>query len=473
MTPPDGAAGPGPASTLPLESPAVGRGRPATRRARLALLALTTALLVTLTVAPRHGIASTVLVVAAAAAGGGFAFLEARRPLLGLRPVAAAVGVVLLVAVVIWPQSSNDVWSYTMYGRMVSAHGASPYQHVPADFPTDPFDHLVSPIWQHRGSVYGPAFVGYAATLTAVAGDSRLADRLLFQLGAALAVAAALAVVWRRTRSPAAVAWLGLNPVFGAIIVNSGQIDALIGLAILAAALLAAERRGWAGGAALGVATLLKVTSLLALPALVFWAWRRGDRRLARQLTVSTALTTAIVYLPFVTGQSHVLAGADHSVTPGSPWNLPAQLLVAKDAGRDLPGLLPSNDTLSVLFYLSLALVGVLAVALAWRWASADRPEQGVGAATASYAMAAEYTLPWYAGWALPVLAAVRPSRLGWVIWWQAVVLLAAWKLPTHHTGSVADTILRGTLAYALPLVLLVAYVAVGPRRRDVAPMTG
>jgi hypothetical protein len=59
------------------------------------------------------------------------------------------------------------------------------------------------------------------------------------------------------------------------------------------------------------------------------------------------------------------------------------------------------------------------------------------------------------------------------VIWWQAVVLLAAWKLPTHHTGSVADTILRGTLAYALPLVLLVAYVAVGPRRRDVAPMTG
>ncbi len=470
---PDGAAGPGPASTLSLEPPALRDRRVATRPARLALLALTTALLVALTVAPRHGIPSTVLVVAAAAAGGGFAFLEARRPVLGLRPVAVAVGVVLLVAVAIWPQSSNDVWSYTMYGRMVSAHGASPYQHVPADFPTDPFDHLVSPIWQHRGSVYGPAFVGYAATLTAVAGDSRLADRLLFQLGAALAVAAALAVVWRRTRSPAAVAWLGLNPVFGAIIVNSGQIDALIGLAILAAALLAAERRGWAGGVALGVATLLKVTSLLALPALVFWAWRRGERRLARQLTVSTALTTAVVYLPFVTGQSHVLAGADHSVTPGSPWNLPAQLLVGKDAGRDLAGLLPSNDTLSVLFYLSLALVGVLAVVLAWRWASADRPELGAGAATASYAMAAEYTLPWYAGWALPVLAAVRPSRLGCVIWWQAVVLLAAWKLPTHHTGSVADTILRGTFAYALPLVLLVAYVAVGPRRRDVALTTG
>ena len=470
MTPPDGAAGPGPASTLAVEPPTVFDRRLATRRARLALLALTTALLVAVTVAPRHGILSTVLVVASAGAGGAFAFVEARRPLLGLRPVVVAVGVVMLAAVAFWPQSSNDVWSYTMYGRMVSAHDASPYQHVPADYPTDPFDHLVSPIWQHRGSVYGPAFVGYAATLTAVAGTSRLADRLLFQLGAALAVTAALALVWRRTRSPAAVAWLGLNPVFGAIIVNSGQIDALIGLAILAAALLAAQRRGWASGVALGVATLLKVTSLLALPALVFWAWRRGERRLARQIAASTAVTTLVVYLPFVTGQSHVLSGADHSVTPGSPWNLPAQLLVGKDAGRDLPGLLPSNDTLSVLFYLSLALVGVLAVVLAWRWASAPRPELGVGAATASYAMAAAYTLPWYAGWALPVLADDRPSRLAWVIWWQSVVLLAAWKLPTHHTGGVADTILRGTFAYALPIVLLVAYVVVGDRRRAVVP---
>ncbi|HEY6319016.1 MAG TPA: glycosyltransferase 87 family protein [Acidimicrobiia bacterium] len=467
MTPPNGAADPHPDVTA---RPAIATGRLDTRRARLALLGSTAALLVALIVAPRHGIASTLLVVASAATGSGFALLEGRRQLLGLRPVVLAVGVVLFMAVAFWPQSSNDVWSYTMYGRMVSAHGVSPYQHVPADFPSDPFDHLVSPIWQHRGSVYGPAFVGYAATLTAVAGESRLADRLLFQLGAALAVAAALALVWRRTRSPAAVAWLGLNPVFGAIIVNSGQIDALIGLAILVAALLAAERRGWASGVALGVATLLKVTSLLALPALMFWAWRRGEQRLARQITAATLATTAIVYLPFVTGQSHVLAGADHSVTPGSPWNLPAQLLVGKDAGRDLPGLLPSNHTLSVLFYLSLALVGVLAVVLAWRWSSADRPELGVGAATASYAMAAEYTLPWYAGWALPVLADDRPTRLAWVIWWQSVVLLAAWKLPTHHTGSVADTILRGTFAYALPLVLLVAYVAVGDRRRVPAP---
>ena len=214
----------------------------------MTLLGVTAALLVALIGAPCHGIASTLLVVAAAATGGGFAFLEGRRRLVGLRPVVVAVGVVLLMAVAVWPQSSNDVWSYTMYGRMVSAHGVSPYQHVPADFPTDPFDHLVSPIWQHRGSVYGPAFVGYAATLTAVAAIRGSRTGCCSSSVPALAVAAALVLVWRRTRSPAAVAWLGLNPVFGAIIVNSGQIDAVIGLAILVAALLAAQRRGWASG---------------------------------------------------------------------------------------------------------------------------------------------------------------------------------------------------------------------------------
>jgi hypothetical protein len=113
---------------------------------------------------------------------------------------------------------------------------------------------------------------------------------------------------------------------------------------------------------------------------------------------------------------------------------------------------------------LSLGLVAVLAVGLGWRWARADRPEPAVGAATATYAIAAEYTLPWYGAWAMPVLAEQPISLLGWVVWIQGAVLLAAWKLPTHHTGGVADTILRGSFAYALPIVLLVAFVVWRPR---------
>jgi hypothetical protein len=440
-----------------------GTARRGSRASTVALVVATLALIGAIA-APRHGIPTTLVVIVASVAGGSVAFLEQRRPRLGIRPIAVAIGLVLLAAVVTFPESSNDVWSYTMYGRMVSQHDASPYHHVPADFPHDPFDRRVSPIWQHRGSVYGPAFVAYAAGVTFVAGDSVLLDRLLFQLGAALVVVLALWLVWRRTRSPAAVAFLGLHPVFGAIVVNSGQIDAFIGLAILVAAVLAAQRRGAASGFAIALASLVKITSLLALAGIVFWAWRRKERRVAVRAVVTAGVTVAVVYLPFLAGASHVLSGADHMVTPGSPWNLPAQLLVGKDAGRDLAARLLPNSTLGVLFNLSLGLVVLLGVVLAWRWARGDTPDLAVGAATASYAITAEYTLPWYAAWALPVVAARRLSPLAWVIWIQGAVLLAAWKLPTHHTGSVADTVLRGTLAYALPIVLLVAYLAVRPR---------
>jgi hypothetical protein len=423
----------------------------------VALVVTTIALLLVL-VSSRHSVLSATTVIVSTVTAATFVFLEQRRPRVGIRPVVAAIGLVLLVAVSLPPRSSNDVWSYTMYGRMVSVHGASPYEHVPADFRSDPFQKRVSPIWQHRGSVYGPAFVGYATAVTFLAGDSVTVDRLLFQLGALLVVAAVLWLVWRRTRSPSALAWLGLHPLFGAVIVNNGQIDAFVGLAILAAVLLASERRGIAAGLAIAAASLVKITGLLALAGIVFWLWRRGERKVAARATVAAGAAVGLVYLPFVTGASHVLNGADHTVTPGSPWNLPAQLFVGKDAGRDLPGLIVHNSTLSTIFYLSLALTAVLAVLLAWRWARSPRPDLATGAATASYAIAAEYTLPWYAAWAMPVFAERRPSTLGWIVWAQAAVLLAAWRLPTHHTGGVFDTVLRGTFAYALPIVLLLAF---------------
>jgi glycosyl transferase family 87 len=435
-------------------------------------LVVTTVTLLAVLVSSRHSVVSAWTVIVSAVSAAVFVILEQRRPRVGIRPVLVAIGLVLLVAVALPPRSSNDVWSYTMYGRMVSVHSASPYQHVPADFRTDPFDRRVSPIWQHRGSVYGPAFVGYAAAVTFIAGDSVTADRLLFQLGALLVIATVLWLVWRRTRSPSALAWLGLNPLFGAVIVNNGQIDAFVGLAILAAVLLAHERRGVLAGVAIAAASLVKITGLVALAGIVFWLWRRGERRAAVLATVTAGAIVGLVYLPFVTGASHVLNGADHTVTPGSPWNLPAQLLVGKDAGRDLPGLIVHNSTLSTIFYLSLALTAVLAVGLAWRWARAPRPELAAGVATASYVVAAEYTLPWYAGWALPMFADRRISRLGWIVWVQAVVLLAAWRLPTHHTGGVFDTVLRGTFAYALPIVLLIAFALLpnrGPADRAIA----
>jgi hypothetical protein len=54
---------------------------------------------------------------------------------------------------------------------------------------------------------------------------------------------------------------------------------------------------------------------------------------------------------------------------------------------------------------------------------------------------------------------------VAWVVWVQAAVLLAAWKLPSPVEGGVVETGVRGILLYAAPLALLVAFVVAGTLR--------
>ena len=365
--------------TGPVQSPAAGRswdwlaGSAGIRGGILVAAVASSALLVA--VAPRHSPASIILVGTSTAACGAIAVLERRRPRLGLRPIVAAIVLVFAVAVIAPPRTSNDLWSYSMYGRTVSVHSANPYDHVPADFPNDPFFHRVSKIWRHRASVFGPAFVVFAVTGTTLAGDSVLADRLFFQITAMAAAAAALAIVWRRTRSPAALAWLGLHPVFGAVAINGGHIDVLIGLGILVAAILASRQHGLIAGFVIGVVALMKLTSLLALVGIVLWAWRRRNPRLAGSVVIGAGATLGLGYLPVLTSASHVLGSADRTVTPASVWNPLAEALVGHDAGRRLAHPLAPNSSLTVVFFLSLGAVAAIALTLGWRAARTRRPD--------------------------------------------------------------------------------------------------
>src|ERR671938_377175 len=56
-------------------------------------------------------------------------FLEMRTSRLDRRVVLGAGGALLVMAVVVPPLQSRDLWSYAMYGRMVVHYRASPYDH--------------------------------------------------------------------------------------------------------------------------------------------------------------------------------------------------------------------------------------------------------------------------------------------------------------------------------------------------------
>ena len=118
---------------------------------------------------------------------------------LSRRAVLVATAVLFLLALANPPIESGDVWSYAMYGRMVSTYHDNPYTHVPSDYPTDPVARRVTRIWKSTPSVYGPVFVATAAPGMWLVGTSALGRRLYFQLLALLSVAAAMWLVYRWT----------------------------------------------------------------------------------------------------------------------------------------------------------------------------------------------------------------------------------------------------------------------------------
>jgi alpha-1,6-mannosyltransferase len=434
-------------------------------RARLVLLLVgATAGNLALLRAPRHSVASVLFALGAAVLVGVLVVAEHRRPRLGFAPVVIAIAITVTAAVLEPPRTSSDLWSYTIYGRMVTEHGTSPYDHSPADFRHDPFFGRVSPHWVHRASVYGPVFVGIAAVGAWIAGPSPLVARLYFQLIAALALLAVLIVVWRTTRSVAALAFLGLSPVMAVIVVNGGHNDLLIGLLLVGATLLAARGRSGRAGALVGVAMLVKLTAGLALIGLLLWTWRHGLRRAAGMVLATAGLVVAVGYLPVIVQASHVLSGADKTATNASPWNGVLDRLLRHDAWRNVPHPLAPNDTLTAFFYVGVVAVLTLAIGLGWRAARQDRPDHAVGVSLSAYPVAAEYAYPWYSAWALPVFATDGLNALSAVVWIQSVLMLAALKLPLVVTAGPLDAVLRVLLTYVAPPCVLVAFVVTALR---------
>ncbi|MFN2606986.1 MAG: hypothetical protein ABR511_03675 [Acidimicrobiales bacterium] len=404
----------------------------------LALVAtvIATAAAVPLGSQARAGARLALLVVAAASFAGVLA-AEARRPFLTRRAVLAGVLVTLAVAVAVPPQGSGDLWSYAAYGRIVAHYRRSPYRTVPDQVGPDPITARVPTAWRGTPSVYGPVFVAVAATGSQVAGASPLGNRLYFQGLAAVAVLVGLALLAAGGWGPAALAFLGLNPVVAMVVVNGGHNDALVGLGVLAGVLVAVRRRPVLAGGVLGLTALVKVVAVLPVAALVVWAWRRGHARPWRA-AVAAGATVAIGY---------AVAGGRVAVAPvvamggalsrASVWSLLAHL----DPALSAP-------------VVAALIVAVVVAALLARASGAPLPLVG-GGVLVVYLLAAPYVLPWYPAWALPVLAP------GWRSRPSVLAAAASLGLAVSYVGAPrlrsADLrlLVHPIYAWAMPLALV------------------
>lgn len=407
-----------------------------------------------------------------------------RTHALTARRIVPAIAFLILVAVVTPPRGSHDIWSYAAYGRLLSIHHVSPFTHVPADFHRDALLHLVARGWRHTGSVYGPGFAGLSALGTAVTGSSALTTRLFFQGIEAVGLVAALLIVWRRTRDPIALAFIGLNPALIAV-VNGGHNDILVGLALLAGTLLLVDNHPWRAGGVLALGALIKLVLVLPVGALAVWAWRRRGARSARDICVS--FTGVVVGAYVIAGGTRALQPLLNATTHrsrSSIWQLISNVFL-RPLGLQGRGVSSVVSTVAIVVIGVIAIVVITGAVLPARSSRSGRrahptasSEAGslssaaaiAGATMLVFLLGASYTLPWYSAWVLPLVALVWRQRSALIAAAQAALLFFAYAAPTRLPGSEArlfGPVFSIAVQGAIPLLSVVAllYIAWSARR--------
>ena len=347
------------------------------------------------------------------------------------------------VALMVIPRFTGDLWSYAMYGRILGVHHLSPWTHAPAAFPHDSFLHLVGRTWRGTPSVYGPAFTAISAGGASVLGAGALATRLFYQGLSAIVLCGGGWLIWRRTRSAAAVAFLTVHPLVVMYLVNGGRNDILVGVAMLAAVALASTNRPGAAGIVGALGALVKVTGVVGLAALVVTMVARGERHAARRTVIAAATVFGVGYAAAGTTALFApmnTAGALYS--RGSPWSILPLLGFARPSA-----------------HAALALLALLVLIVIVRHARSNAAT-AVTASLGMLSLAAAYTLPGYAAWGLPTAALDHRSRVARIIASTGVVLVITYEILRHPFTGTIGTALHATATVGGPIALVALVIA-------------
>lgn len=376
---------------------------------------------------------------------------ERRERILTLRAVVGPAAGLLALAVAAPPLGSRDVWSYVMYGRIVAVHHASPYRVTPAAFASDPLFSHVSAAWRHTASVYGPVFTAVSAAGMWLTGANAFSSRAFFQLIAALAVGAAMWLVWRETSDAVAVAVVALNPLVIVAVVNGGHSDALVGLGVLVGVALVVHRHPWLAGLALGLAALVKIIALLPLAGVAAWTlWRPRGMRVAAAIGIAGALTVAGGYA--LAGGRVALRPVSEArlhVSDASPWDEVRFRLTAREVAEGERGTVAGLAVRrTVALGVDIAVLGLGLVLVVGRRRDTS-PALAAGAAALAYLLLGGYVLPWYGAWAAFVVALQWRSFLTAVLLAQGALLQLAYVPNPRTGGTIFDPSARALAEHA------------------------
>jgi hypothetical protein len=343
-----------------------------------------------------------------------------------LRPLARIAVLWSLPLMVAPPLYSRDVYSYAALGRMVSHH-LSPYKGGPALLGSSRFVPPVSSVWLTTRSPYGPLFLSMASAAVRLAGNSVvravLSLRLLEVLGMALIALALPTLANAAGKDPARALWLGVcNPLVLLHFIGGAHNDAIFVGLIVGGLALACVNRPAMGVLLCVLAAAVKAPGAIAAVFLIVQAVRRSPagRRLRALLGLTGLACGVFVLVTWATGLGWGWIGA--LGIPGSTHVLltPALVLariVSAVVGHDAA-------VMSATRALGYLIIGVGIAYLLWR-----APQLGTtracGLALALVVAAGPVVFPWYALWAVIVLApAGRRIERGFAIFASVVLTL-------------------------------------------------
>jgi Glycosyltransferase family 87 len=332
---------------------------------------------------------------------------------LGRRVVWGAIVALVAAFAVAPPLLSLDVFSYIAYARLGAEHGLNPYDAVPAALPHDPAASRVED-FRFAVSVYGPLFT-LATYPLGIVGVPFALWALKAVAGACVLAIAALAARLAAARgvSPrAAAALVALNPLVLVHVVGGAHNDALMALAIVAAAAGVATGLEAAAGSALAIGAAVKVSGAFAAPFALLGSSHRA--RLLAGAAIAAGVVAAASVAIFGAEVSNAIEIIGENQSEASHYSLPST--VARIAGLD-------SEPVRVAFLAAYAALVVWL--LYWTWRGGDWIRATAWAGTGLLAATA-WLVPWYLIWVLPFAAVARDRAV------VAVVLaITALQLPT------------------------------------------
>lgn len=313
------------------------------------------------------------------------------------------------------PLLDDDIHRYLWDGK-VWASGVDPYLYAPDSFFLEPLrDENHAKIgFPYLRTIYPPLAQALFRLAHGLAPGSATALKALLMTFDAITIALLMLLLSRLGLPRERVLLYAWNPLVIKELANSGHVDAAAVCLLVASCALAVCRRPAASAAMLGLAALVKLFPLVALPAL----WRRW----APAHVVLCAGTFLIGYVPFFEQGDLIVEAMGVYATH---WEYNDSVFAILSALAEWGGAPAGGLALRVTVGLGVALLAVRA------GAHSDGSDRGtlraVAIAIAALLLASPTVQPWYVVWLVPFLCLFPWS--GWLAFTGTVMMSYAFHI--------------------------------------------